>query len=306
MSAVRAAETDLLRISHSSANTYKGCQRKYFHQKVAKTRWDPDYQDNAAPLRMGSAFHLILENIKYKRENLSNYEYGRAFAAEDVDSPTERNMLKAMVMRFLKLHEKSGLTVIGIEIEISTDDFVGYVDAIMVDTFGNWWIVDLKTAARLDGALLSKLSRDQQLNLYAFYVPMIAEQLGIDPNAFAGVRYRVTTKCQIKLNKKEKEHDFYVRCYEKVEAFDIGIPKKDLRPEATHTRVMKILEEIREMPGMDINLVPQNFNNCMDYFKPCPYWSNCYGKTFTAAPDDYTIYNSDTIVDLSFDDLELL
>ena len=307
MSAVRAATTDILRISHSSANTFKGCQRKYFHQKVAKTRWDPDYQDNAAPLRIGSAFHLVLEMIEFNSELLTNHIFGRAFEAEDVDSVTERMMIRAMIKKYLKLYNKCGLKVIAVEVEISTDDFVGYVDSVMVDRFQNWWIIDLKTAARLDGSLLSRLARDQQLNLYAFYVPFIAEKLGLDPEMFAGCRFHITTKCQIKLNKKEKEHDFYLRCYEKVESFDIGIPKKDLAPEDTHDRVMKILTEVRKMPGMDINLVPQSFNNCFDFFKPCPYFSNCHnGKTFTAAADHFNIYNSDTIVDLGFDDLELL
>ena len=246
-----------------------------------KADHDPDYVDNAKAPRVGKAFHEVLEFCHHDKTQLSRSCFGRSFENNGVDDPTEQGLVFGMVQKYLVLHSKSGLAVKGIEIEIGDRNVIGFVDAILVDENENWWIVDLKTTAKLNGSLLSRLSRDPQLNIYSYYRNQIAEICKLDPAKFAGVRYRVTTKATIKRNRNETLMAFAKRVFERVESYDIGIPKEDLNPSAVHSHFMELLKEMRSLEKTDEEDVAQNFTYCESYFKACPYWSRCYGKTFT-------------------------
>ena len=296
-----------IRISYSSSNTFQGCNRKFYYQKVKKVPHDPDYQDNSTALRLGKSFHQVLEDAFHRKEKLCKEIFQKSFDDNDILSDTERCMIRAMVHKYLALHTKSGLSVVAVELEIGNDDYLGYIDVIMKDRNGNWWIVDLKTAARLNESLLSRLSRDPQLNVYSYFVPKIAELLKLDPHLFAGVRYRVTTKCAIKLNKKEGITDFTKRCYERIESYDIGIPAESLTPDLVYSQFMSLLTKMNNLEFIKEEEIPQNFTYCESYFRPCPYWSRCYGETFSNAALQHKIFTSDDIVDLTqADELDLL
>lgn len=302
------AQAQRLRISYSSSNTYQGCNRRYYYDKIMKPKWDPDYTDNAKALRIGKAFHETLEYCLHDVQQLTRNHLGRAFENNNVDDPTEQGMIYAMVQKYLKLHRKSGLRVVGIELEIGDDDVIGYIDAILMDANGNWWIVDLKTAAKLSNSLLSRLSKDPQLNIYSYYRGQVSDQLKIDPAKFMGVRYRVTTKSTIKLGKKETMNEFAKRVYERIESYDIGVLAKDLNPTGVHNHFMALLGKMRSMELIPEKDIPQNFTNCESYFKPCPYWSRCYGSTFTNAAAKYVAFDSDSVPNLTteVDDLAFL
>lgn len=293
-----------MRVSYSSSQTYLGCQRKFYYEKVRGYDPDPDHDENTLALRMGTCFHDVLEAAAHSRSRLKNRYFLQAFKDNEIYDETNQGYIYAMVARYLKMHEKSGLTSIAHEVEIIDDDFRGFVDSVMVDSYHNWWIVDLKTAKQLQASLLPRLSKDQQLNIYAFYSEEVAKIVGIDPDLFAGVRYRVTTKPGIKKNKKENFLEFKKRCFERCESFDIGISKDDLSPEQTYLAFMRLLDQMRELEVMEEDAVPQNFGYCESYFKPCPFWSRCYGKLFSAQRNKLIMYDSSTMVDLSMDDLE--
>jgi hypothetical protein len=296
-----------LRISYSSSNTFQGCNRRFYYRKVKEVTPDPDYEENTTALRLGKAFHQVLEDAFHRKDKLSGAIFQKSFNDNDILSDTERSHIRAMVHRYLVLHQRSGLSVVAVELEIGNDKYLGYIDAIMSDKNGNWWIVDLKTASRLNESLLSRLSRDPQLNVYSYFVPKIAETLKLNESQFMGVRYRVTTKPTIKLNKKESVTEFVKRCYERIESYDIGVPADELTPELVYSQMMNLLSKMNNLEFMKEEEIPQNFTYCESYFRPCPYWSRCYGNTYTQAADQHKIYSSEDIVDLTqADELDLL
>ena len=291
-----------MRISYSSSNTLQGCERKFWHEKVNKTDHDPDYKDDSTALRLGKAFHQVLEEVGHTKAKLKKSVFAGAFLDNEIDTETERGYIYAMVHKYLALHEKSRLSAEYVEVEIGIPEkYIGFVDAIMIDQNGHWWIVDLKTAGRLSNSLLSRLSRDPQLNLYSYFAPQIADKCGLDLGSFMGTRYRVTTKPTIKLNKKESFTEFVKRCYERIESYDIGIPASHLNPKASFDHIMSLRDRANKLEETPEEEVPQNFTYCETYFKPCPYWSNCYGCTFSDAAEQYTISDSSDISDLTID-----
>ena len=288
-----------MRISYSSSNLIQGCQRRFWHEKIAKTDHDPDYKDDSTALRLGKAFHRVLEDAEHAKANLSNDIFNKSFNDNLIDSRTERGYIVAMVHKYLVLQERSGLQARYCEVEIGNDKYIGFIDVIMTDINLNWWIVDLKTAARLSGSLLSRLSRDPQLNLYSAFINQIAEKCDLDPSRFAGTRYRVTTKPTIKLGKKEEFKDFIARCFDRIESYDIGIPAKDLNPRDAYKHIMGLRDLAGKLSVTPEEKIPQNFTYCETYFRPCPYWSNCYGCTYSAAAEQYVIRDTSDIYDLT-------
>ena len=295
-----------IRISYSSSNTFQGCKRKFYYDKVVKIDHDPDFVDNAKALRVGKAFHMVIELCAHMQSNFSNDILQKSFAENKIDDPTEQGLIWGMAIRYLKLHSKSNLKAVGMEIQIGDpQDYIGFIDAVMTDIHDNWWIVDLKTAGKLNNSLLSRLSRDPQLNIYAYYTNQVAKLLGLDVSKFAGVRYRVTTKATIKCSVKETMKDFAKRVYDRVESYDIGIPAKDLDSAAVYRQFMTMLVQMRGLKELEEEDVPQNFNFCESFFKPCPYWSNCYGQTFSDSGSKYCIFDSENIPNLTKDVVDI-
>lgn len=295
-----------IRISYSSSCTFQGCKRKYYHEKIAQTDHDPDYNDDSKALRIGKAFHQVVELCEHVLKKLSSDIFKKAFMDNKIDDPTEQGLIWGMAVRYMKLHGKSKLKAVGLEVPIGNpQDYVGYIDAVMVDTNDFWWIVDLKTAGKLNNSLLSRLSRDPQLNVYSYFRKQVATKFDLDVEKFAGVRYRVTTKATIKCNRKEKLKDFAGRVLDRVESYDIGIPVEDLNPKKVYDHFMIMLMQMRGLRELEEDDIPQNFNYCENYFKPCPYWSNCYGKTFTDSGGRYCIFDSDNVPDLTKDEVDV-
>lgn len=301
------SEAHDIRISYSSSNTYQGCKRKFYYEKVVKVDHDPDFVDNSKALRIGKCFHQILEHCNHDFNLITKDVVNQALEDNRVDDPTEQGLVLGMAKKYSVLHRKSELKIAGLEIEIGDRvNYIGFVDAVMVDGLGNWWIVDLKTAGKLNNSLLSRLSKDPQLNIYSYYIEQIAEACKVDIEKFAGVRYRVTTKATIKRSMKETMGAFVQRIFDRVESFDIGIPASDLTPQKTYDYFMQMLKGMRALKQIPEEEIPQNFTYCESYFKPCPYWSNCYGRTFSQAGTKYVIYDSESIPSLNFDELDIL
>ena len=292
--------TENVRISYSSSQTFQGCNRKFYYEKIRKFDHDPDCDPDTKALRLGKAFHEVLEFCHHHKSLLKLEHFQKAFKNNGIDTPTEQGYIHAMVRKYLKLHLMSNLGIKAIEMKVGNSvDYLGFIDAVMGDSRGNWWIVDLKTAGRLSEALLSRLSLDPQLNIYSYFKAAIAKEKGLDVDKFRGVRYRVTTKPQIKCGAKEKLKDFVQRCMERIESYDISIPANELNPEFAYNRLMGLLDEARALQEMDEKDISQNYGYCESYFKPCPYWSRCYGHTFTAAAERHILYDSTNCPDMT-------
>ena len=284
------------RLSYSSGQTFLGCKRRFWHQKVNKTKFDPDYVENYDAFNIGKAFHEVLEICKHDEEKYRPEYLTNACRNHNITDPREVGLILGMVSKYIKLHKESGLVSIGEELKISNPKYLGFVDVVMVDKEGGWWIVDLKTASKFNKSLVSRLAMDPQLNLYASFRGNIAKQLGIKVEDFKGVRYRVTTKTTIVLRQGESPEDYAQRIQGKIMSADLAVPAMKLSPEKTYKLYMGIYDEMAEVFKSEEDEVPQNWNNCESFFRPCPYWSQCYNRTFTGNVDEeITVASSDEI-----------
>lgn len=265
------------RLSYSSATLLKNCSQKYYYHKISTPGKDPDSEDNMEAFNVGKAFHWVLEENGHTEARLEELleEAVQAYEVEDL-----KGMIHAMLLRYLKLHKESGLTCIKAELELSNDFFIGFIDAIMTDPEGGWWIVDLKTAGRFADTTLARLALDTQLNLYSSFSDDIALHLELDPDRFMGARYRCTTKSKLVRKATESYSDHVLRTAKNVKSYDVVIPITIMDPKTAieeHKALHKDTLKMREGKAKP----KKNLSYCDSFFRPCEYWSQCYGKTFT-------------------------
>lgn len=273
------------RLSYSSSVLLKNCERKFWHYKVAKTAIDPDAPESTEAFDIGKAFHQVLEDTMHDTA-CTNVGARAAKACEDYNVPHATPMIHAMLLKYLKVHKKSGLEAINCEFGLYTDQFIGYIDVILIDPkTGEWWIADLKTAAFITATTIARLPKDPQLNLYAHFVEHLATHLeGLDVEKFKGVRYRATTKSKLKQKKTETYEDYVLRMFESIRSVDAAIEVKDLAIEDTWDSYEKQHVRALELWGGE-DIPKQNMSYCDSFFKPCQYWSQCHGTTYTLCQD---------------------
>jgi len=270
-------DSNLFKLSYSSASMLKNCSQKYYWYKVAKVPKDPDSaQDNEA-FNVGKAFHFVLEENNHTEINLESLLDA---AVKSFEVEEHKAMIHAMLLRYLRLHKKSGLSVTKCELAISNEVFEGFIDAIMQETDGAWWIVDLKTARTLAETTLARVHFDTQLNLYSYFYKEVGEALGLDPLKFKGARYRVTTKSSLTKKSTESYTEFVIRTSNNIKSYDIAIPKERMRMEDTYREHVGLYYKARGL--FNGGTQPEkNMSFCDSFFRPCEYFSQCYGGTFT-------------------------
>lgn len=271
-------------LSHSSASTLLECEQRYVYYKIDGAKEDSDYV-KADSLGLGSAFHKVLEDSHHEKPVSISAALQALVDDPEVKLNAEDLLLcHAMVLKYLRLHKQMGLKVLAVETEIKTKWVHGFVDAIMEDADGKWWIVDLKTYKDLKPSTVAMLSRDPQLTLYAAHAFYLAEIHGLDLSKFGGCRWRVVTKSSARQKATETEADFVKRLADDhVKAYDIPVQaamfdtqeRLDLHVDL-HKRTQKL---VKVKPV-------RNYRACFNFFSPCPYWSKCYGKTYSEMLSD--------------------
>lgn len=265
-----------LQLSYSSMTEIATCQQKYVHRKILGT--PRDVEDDEEALNIGKAFHQILEKGMHKAVH---EEYVKA-ACEEFKVEDKIELIRAMATKNVELHIASGLRTVKVELGIGDTKSTGFIDAIFVDdALKQWWIGDEKTAARFDENLLPRLPLDPQLNRYAAFADSMQEFLPeLNGFVFAGARYRVTTKPKLK-------NATFDKLLAAVDVYDIVIPAKAMNPAA----ITETFNQYHDIAlGLHNGVVPvKNFKACFDYFRPCPYFSQCHGKKFDEAATDVEI-----------------
>jgi hypothetical protein len=178
------------------------------------------------------------------------------------------------------------MNVIAKELEIITDEWVMYVDAVLDD--GTWWYIsDVKTTGKpFDPTMRTKLIIDPQMVLYAKYAYVIAEKLGLDIEKFYGINYREIEKPRERPSKTNPEswEQFTQRCASKTREIDIS------KHQLLTTEVLQSLNAAL----IDARMIrttedaPQNTRSCKDMGHVCPFYSRCYGKTYTESQQEST------------------
>jgi hypothetical protein len=246
------SSTNIEPLSYSSSNELLGCQQKYVYRKVQKVDIDEDAPRDTLALDMGKAIHQCLEECMHDL---------RGFPAEKVKDrmegynvPADKfDLIFTMLGAYRDLHEEVGLKCVACEVKLEAGDFIGYIDALLQDEDGGLWICDVKTAARANQFLPSKLPMDRQLNLYA-------HEYGVEK--IKGCKYRVIYKTK------------------KAKAVEYTIPLEVMRPK-------EIAEDFKKLRKLQTQLFRgtkkpiRNFGNCDSYFRPCEYWSKCHGAQYS-------------------------
>lgn len=255
-----------VKLSYSSMKTLQTCEQKYHHYKISGTPNDPDYEESDA-LGLGKAFHAVLERTLHQDYN--DALIIEAMVENNVD-PSEKDLLTVMIKKYVEFRKASGIKVVKCELPIATSSYVGFIDYIAVKG-DKWYIGDLKTAGRHDENILSQLPLDPQLNLYSHF----AEDLYIAVPAivgkeFAGCLYTQTIKSKAQTaNGLDKG----------VKVFEIEVPASSMNPDLIWSLFNEVHDRAKELHKGEAPR--KNLSSCFNYFSPCPYFSQCHGKTFT-------------------------
>ena len=257
----------MMQLSYSSANLLLNCEQKFWHHKINNTPKDADSIQDKPSLELGKCFHELLELTLHTY--VEGYYYEAHFAKYPSLTESQKLLILAMYKKYTDTHARSNLKVVECEPKIESDTFVGYIDAIMADLAGNWWIVDIKTFARVSDSTIARLKNDFQLNLYA----LNADKLPYDQRKFAGVRYRVVTKPYVGAKANIDT------LLDKVEVWDIPVLKQDLNPEFFSKQFGSLCSKVQKLEAGEAPT--RNYSYCESYFTPCEFWSNCHGATVT-------------------------
>lgn len=278
-------------LSYSSGNLLKNCEQKYFWYKVAQVPKDPDSEQNDTAFNVGKCFHYVLETNDHSEKDLVKL---LTAGVHEFSVPEHQAMIHAMLLRYLQVHIRSGLEVVHCELQMSNDEFIGFIDVIMKDPeTGEWWIVDLKTASWFKMATAARLHNDVQLNLYSYFANLIAPQFDLDPDKFAGARYRVTTKSTLKQKATESYEAYVKRMAKGIKSYDVIIPAAKMNPKGIYEEHMDLHKRSLEL--RDGAVPKKNFTYCESYFRPCEYWSRCHGKTCSELEEEITMETSNNV-----------
>lgn len=274
------------RLSHSSANLLRSCSRKWVHYKVENTPHDDDYNPDMQSSAVGKTFHQVLEDHNHLKPEKIVSEIERC-AEENGCLPENIPMIHAMLLRYYQEHKKSGLEVVACEYQISSDETIGFVDVIVKNSKGEWWICDLKTYKSMYFVKPANLTMDYQLNLYAAFREEIAEKFSLEIKKYKGCILRVVTKPSLKQRETESYVEYVVRLKESAgcKLYDIEVPKHLMNPDeiyAAHLELHKKSIEMRKWGDRGVC----NYNNCFAYNSPCAYYSRCHSGTFTELQEE--------------------
>lgn len=204
-----------MELTYSSLKSFLECPRKFFYSYIKKIK----PKITPRPLSVGAAFHEAVEKIDstYELEpgieaiekyfNACQEKIINIGAEETIDDDLNENesrkkeSVDLATFYFQSDHHKKPYKVIRYEYEgrvffrnpftrkkIRKFPFRFKVDGVCEDIHGNWWILERKTAARIDDAYIKSLSLDLQSILY-----LAALSVDCGKN-FAGVIYEVSTK----------------------------------------------------------------------------------------------------------------
>lgn len=266
-------------LSPSSFTEYQACGRRYKFRKILKVLPDADYIEDQSVFNVGKAFHKACEDTLHDISKLSDDHLKGIIELYQLEVSEYFPMLKAMLQVYGRTHKASGLSVVACEVEVETPFFFGIVDVVLKDDkTGEWWIGDLKTAATYTPSQDATLLSHPQLNLYLAHAKFLASKLELDISKLKGCRYRVTTKTKIKRKLNEEDGAYVARLMMSVKSLDFVLPVDRMIHKAVFAAYK---ESYLEISKGESGRYPQNFGNCFAYYKSCPYWSKCHGRTYS-------------------------
>lgn len=211
-----------MRFSYSRVSCFANCPYQYKLRYIDKLKTIPDQSANNA-LHLGTAIHAAFEsgNVADAIESYrSNYNVVTNLM---VDEEIKLGYLVPKVLELLPDGE--------CEVEIKTDDFVGYIDRLeylYTDDSGvkHYSIWDYKYSNNVEGYVQSP-----QLSLYKFYFEKTHPNCVVDH-----LKYVFVPKIQIRQRTKAKPPEslmeFRSRLMEHLEASEIQVVEVEYNPES--------------------------------------------------------------------------
>jgi hypothetical protein len=285
------------RFSYSASNVLKSCEKQYCFKYVLGVEKDTDIEDDAAALRFGKAFHTVCELTNHDVRKFNTSMLTKA-AFDNCLNTEDTTKVYACLKSYFDLHSKSKLECVGIELEIGDENLVGYIDAVMADRNGNFWICDLKTSGLVVDTLFARLHKDPQLNLYCAFAEQVVEKINaasnrkLDIKKLQGCAYRVVAKPRTTPKTGESFEAYAARAAP--EAYDVYIPIDKMDPESA-------LREIRELQtkakAITLDNSRCNRANCVQWQRPCDFFSQCHGATFTECKESAKVFTTKNQID---------
>ena len=276
-----------MELSHSSANLLQTCTQKFYYYKTG-VKPDKDSEEDMTALNIGSAVHYLLEkaldNHKYNPKKVKD---NLKFVKKEYNLGLNWPLVYAMVLKYISYHKKLKVNLIALELPVQNNNIIGYIDVIEGNDHG-WSIVDLKTTSYISiPDLIVKTRMDPQLHIYASFIEDLATGLELDIKRFQGCHYRVISKPKLSQRVSETNSEYVRRLLPNIRVEDIFVehsPKMIAEVLEKHFRLKRLGEDI-----LSGKIQPmKNTTSCFNYFKPCPYISQCLGgKTYTETVNEY-------------------
>lgn len=267
-----------MRFSHSRVECATKCPYKYKLKYKDKLTTLPDQEPNNA-LYLGLGLHKGIETTVEEgvREYLSHY-----YVIDD------RHIAWQIQLEYWIPKVKALLPEGEHEIEVKTDDFIGYIDllvkchrTIIHDDFSHhhdtvYDIYDFKFSNNVDGY------RDSpQLSIYAHYLTQMRPDIKI-----GYLRYVFVPKTMIRQKRTETPMTFRQRLLSEMESKDITVLEVPYKPEAVQQFHAKTAFLTEAEKGTDF---PKNPTRLCDW---CEFKEYCQSNGET----DYMIYRRNDMV----------
>ena len=303
----------LSRTTYSAINTFRNCPRKHhlrYEQHLAP-------REKAAQLAFGSTIHRALEiwhdpTDPQRIERVLDYlDSAYPNLAHTPEEKAAWHLARAMALGYAKRYSQEEFYVVALEYEFAGDirnpdtgarsqtfSMAGKVDGI-VRIGEDFYLLEHKTAAALDGNYIEKLWADTQIALYSHYL----RELGFP---IVGVLYNVLLKSRLQQRTGETEEEFEARRTALAAKNRTGRstakrqePETDLefqarlsdwyaKPEAFHREKIFLSEDRLAMLRDEVWEVTQqyldarrrgkwllNTSHCFAWQRPCEYLPYC-------------------------------
>jgi len=328
------------KVSVSGIRLLSECERKAFYKYILGRdviKPDPD-APKKVPFDFGNVFHEAMEdNFKGKDITLEYIEdKAKEYIHSSLDKTTgittyqrvlspEKEVLDLYAMAKVAIEDTKrllnnyGLVEVDYEIGFENKKTRGFIDRVLKDKSGHWYICDWKT--RREVPKVASAIKDPQAAHYMSFYTEIAKMLRLDTMKFKGIIFHNVTKPSCKRSKLPKQD-----VKEEVQENPNTIWIKDVPEgykESREDYIKKLLEGTKQDKTPNIQVVHHfvpfsqdmivthwknfkgahakyatldkafkatgeavgtcNYDQCIDsYGAHCDYWSQCHdGKTFT-------------------------
>lgn len=250
--------------SHSRINCFKTCPKLFEYKYIQKL---VPLMDDTKHLSMGKAFHVGIEKCSSDAA-LEYMEQDEYFMSEEGE--TDKVIVLAMVDAFLQKFPEAKTWEHELYLTgnmVKDNDFQLYIDGLEKHDDG-YYIIELKTASRIDETYINKLDFNDQISRYYY----IAEQNGYK---IKGIKYYVVKKPQLRQKQSESVEQFRQRLVER-------IMEEDSIYYAEINRTPEQIKECIDDTKYDIETIEKttrytkNLTACSCYGN-CPYINLCRG-----------------------------